>query len=92
MLMCPMVLSMMIRGEVVHIAISSDNTATHILVKFDNNEVGAKASHFRNYTNAVPLTRHETVFLAKGKCGSEITRVQFPLTLPPFTKCKAYPE
>ena len=30
---------------------------------------------------AVPLKKHEAVFLAKGKRGSEITRLQFPLTL-----------
>ena len=68
------------RGEVIHIATNSDNKVTH----FDHPEVGAKAkhaSHFRNYPGAVPLTRHETIFLARGKQGSEVTRVQFPLTL-----------
>ena len=72
------------RGEVVHIAVNTENSVTHILVKFDNPEVGAKAkhaSHFRNYPDAVPLTRHETLFLARGMHGSEVTRVQFPLTL-----------
>ena len=29
----------------------------------------------------MPLNKHEVVFLAKGKRGSEITRFQFPLTL-----------
>ena len=33
------------------------------------------------FNDAVPLTKHEVVFLAKGKRGSEITRLQFPLTL-----------
>ena len=33
------------RGEIVHIATNSDNKATHILIKFDNPEVGAKAKH-----------------------------------------------
>ena len=33
------------------------------------------------FNDAVPLTKHEVVFLAKGKKGSEITRLQFPLTL-----------
>ena len=71
------------RGKVIHIA-TNNNKATHILVKFDNPEVGAKAkhaNHYRNYLDTVPLTRCETVFLAKGKRGSEITHVQFPLTL-----------
>ena len=71
------------RGEVIHIA-TNNNKATHILVQFDNPEVGAKAkhaNHYRNYPDTVPLTRHERVFLTKGKRGSEITRVQFPLTL-----------
>ena len=72
------------RGEVVHIAANSTNSVTHILVKSSNGEFGAKARHaspFNNHSNAVPLTKHETVFLTKGKRGSEITRVQFPLTL-----------
>ena len=75
------------QGEVVHIVINIDNNiykVTHVLVKFDHSRVGAKAkrcSHFHIYSDAVPLTRHETVFLAKGKRGSEITRLQFPLTL-----------
>ena len=72
------------RGEVVHIAVNSENNVTHILINFDNPEVGAKAkhaTHFRNYPDAVPLTRHETLFLARGKHGSEVTRIQFPLTL-----------
>ena len=33
------------------------------------------------FPNAVPLVRHETIFLARGRRGSEITRSQFPLTL-----------
>ena len=73
------------RGEIVHVATTNrDSRFIHILVKFDNSEVGAKAkhaSHYSNYSDAVPLSRHETVFLARGKRGSEITRVQFPLTL-----------
>ena len=56
-----------------------------MLVKFDNKQVGVKAhqgSLFRAlYPNAVPVTKVEVVFLAKGKCGAEITRLQFPITL-----------
>ena len=33
------------------------------------------------YPNAVLICKHEVVFLAKGRRGSEITRLQFPLTL-----------
>ena len=69
------------RGEVIHIATNNIKATHNILVKFDNPEVGAKAkhaNHYRNYPDTVPLTRHETVFLAKGKHGSEITHVQFP--------------
>ncbi len=72
------------RGEVIHIVTNNDNKVSHVLVKFDNHDVGAKAkqaSSFRGYLEAVPLSRHETKFLAKGKRGSEVTRVQFPLTL-----------
>ena len=33
------------------------------------------------YNNAVPLVKHEATFLAQGKHGSEVNRLQFPLTL-----------
>ena len=56
-----------------------------MLVKFDNEQVGVKAqqcSQYRTaYPNAIPLSKIEVVFLAKGKRGAEITRLQFPLTL-----------
>ena len=68
------------RGEVVHIG-----TVTHVLVKFDNLQVGTKAKQSSPFQgtipDAVPLMKHETVFLARGKRGSEVTRLQFPLTL-----------
>jgi len=58
-------------GEVVHVVTSNDHKVTHILVKFDNPDVGAKAkqsSQYRpQYTDAVPLIKHEAVFLAKGR-------------------------
>ena len=65
------------RGEIVHIATNIDNRENHIMIKFDNPEVGAKAklaSSFRNFPDLVPLTKHEVVFLARGKHCSEITR------------------
>ena len=72
------------RGEVVHV-VMSDGKVTHILVKFDHPDVGAKArqaSQFLlRFPTAVPLVKHEAIFRAKGKRGSEITRLQFPLTL-----------
>ena len=70
------------RGEVVHIVTNGDHKVTHIL---DHPNVGISArqcSQFRQrYPTAVPLKKHEAVFLAKGKRGSEITRLHFPLTL-----------
>ena len=73
------------RGEVVHVVTSNDNKVTRILVKSDNPDVGAKAkqcSQYRHqYSDAIPLKKHEIVFLAKGRRGSEVTRLQFPLTL-----------
>ena len=33
------------------------------------------------YLMAVPLKRHEAIFLTKDKHGSEISQLQFPLTL-----------
>ena len=79
------------RGEIVHVV----TNMTTVLVKFDNNRVGLKAiqssPYCTTYTNAVLL---EVVFLAKGKRGSEIARLQFPLTLawatgqPQYTRYK----
>ena len=78
------------KDEVVYIACNTKNILTHILVVFDHSKVGAKAkytSHFRTYPDAVLLSRHEMVFLARGKRSSEITRVQFPLPLVWATSC-----
>ena len=73
------------RGEVVHVVTNSDDEVTCVLVKFDNSTVGHKSiqtSPYRStYPHAPPLAKYEVVFLAKGKRGSEITRLQFPLTL-----------
>ena len=73
------------RGEVVHVVTNIDNRVLTVLVKFDNSRVGLKAiqsSPYRaTYTDAVPLAKYEVVFPAKGRKGSEITRLQFPLTL-----------
>ena len=73
------------RGEVVHIITSNNNIVTSVLVKFDNQQVGIKAiqtSQYRaEFPQAVPLGKHEIIFRAKRKRGSEITRLQFPLTL-----------
>ena len=73
------------RGEVVHVVTNSDDEVTHVLVKFDNNTVGHKSiqtSQYQSrYPHAVPLAKYEVVFFAKGKRDSEITRLQFPLTL-----------
>ena len=71
--------------EVVHIITNDDNMVSNVLVKFDNQQVGIKAIQTSPYqakfSNAVPLGKHEVVFRAERKCGSEITRLQFPLTL-----------
>ena len=54
-----------------------------MLVEF--NRVGLKAiqcsPYCTTYTDAVPFAKYEVVFPAKGKEGSEITRLQFSLTL-----------
>ena len=72
------------RGEVVHIVTNGDQKVTLILVKFDHPNVGINAiqcSEFRQrYPTAVPLKKHEAVFLAKGKRGSEMP--------PPYTRCR----
>ena len=69
------------RGEVAHIVTNRDNKVNTVLVKFDNNRVGLKAiqkSPYRaTYSNAVPISKYEVVFCAKGRRGSEITRLQF---------------
>ena len=73
------------RGKIVHIVTNSNNDVTIVLVKFDNEQLGVKvcqSSQYRaSYPNVVPLKKVEVVFLARGKRGSEITRVQCPLTL-----------
>ncbi len=73
------------RGEIVHIVTNDNSMVTNVLLKFDNQQVGIKAiqtSPYRaRFPHAVPLGKHEVVFCAKRKRGSEITRLQFPLTL-----------
>ena len=73
------------RGEVVHVVTNNNNEVTVVLVKFDNNRVGLKSiqssPHRFAFPHAVPLTKYEVVFFARGKRGSEIKRLQFPLTL-----------
>ena len=73
------------RGEVVYIVTNTNHTVTSVLVKFDNQQVGIKAiqtSPYRgSFPNAVPINKHKTTFHAKHRRGSEITRLQFPLTL-----------
>ena len=73
------------RGEVVNIITNSENIMMKILVKFDNAQVGLKtiqsSPYHAAFPNAVPIGKHEVMFFAKQRRGSEITRVQFPLTL-----------
>ena len=73
------------RGEIVYVAANENSDVTAVLVKFDCVKVGQKAhqaSRFSGiYPNAVPISKVEVVFLARGKRGAEITRLQFPLTL-----------
>ena len=73
------------RGEVVHVVTNNNSEVTNVLVKFDNNRVGIKSIQTSPYrskcSHAVPLTKYEVMFFAKGKRGSEIKRLQFPLTL-----------
>ena len=58
------------RGEVVHIVTNSSNEVKTVLIKFDNSRVGSQAvqqSAYRNaYLDAVPISKHEVLFLAKG--------------------------
>jgi len=59
------------RGEVVHIATSTNYTAIFVLVKFDNEHVGIKAiqqgSYQSSFPNAVPIRKHEATFCVKNK-------------------------
>ena len=69
------------RGEVVHVV---TNNVTSVLVKFDN-RVGLKSIQTSpqraRFPNAVHLNKYKVVFFAKGKRGSEIKHMQFPLIL-----------
>ena len=73
------------RGEVVHVVTNNNSEVTSVLVKSDNSRVGVKSiqtsPHRSRFPHAVPLTKYEVVFFARGKRGSEIKRLQFPLTL-----------
>ena len=73
------------RGEVVHVVTNNSSEVTSVLVRFDNGRIGLKAiqtsPHRSRFPHAVPLSKYEVVFFAKGKRGSEIKRLQFPLTL-----------
>lgn len=72
-------------GSVSNVITNDSNDVTVILVTFDNDTVGLKciqtSLYKHDYPNAVPICKHEVQFLARGKRGAEITRVQFPLTL-----------
>ena len=73
------------RVEVVHVVTYNNNNVTSVLVKFYNNRVGLKSIQTNpqraRFPNDVPLNKYEVVFFAKGKRGSEIKHLQFPLTL-----------
>ena len=73
------------RGQFVHIVTNSNNDVTTVLVRFDNEQVGAKAcrnsQYHAMYPGAVPVNTVEVVFLVKDRRGAEVTRLQFPLTL-----------
>ena len=71
---------------VLEVKVTNNNSeVTSVLVRFDNDRVGLKTiqtSQYRTtFPHAVPLSKYEVVFFAKGKRGSEIKRLQFPLTL-----------
>ena len=72
-------------GSIVRIVTNDKNEATAIVVKFDSTNVGLKciqtSVYRREHPNAVPICKHEVRFLARGKKGAEITRIQFPITL-----------
>ena len=55
----------------VHIVTNTDHAVTKILVKFDNAQVDLKAKQSSQYasqfSNAVPISKHEVMFYAKGK-------------------------
>ena len=72
-------------GSVVCVITDNKNEVNVILIYFDNANVGLKCiqtSSYKNvYPKAVPISKHEVKFLARGKKGAEVTRLQFPLTL-----------
>ena len=73
------------RGEVVHVITTTDNKVSKVLIKFDNPHVRLHAiqssQYYSVYNDAVPLSKHEAIFLAQGRRGSEVTHLQFSLTL-----------
>ena len=79
MLMYLMVLLMVLQVMLSDIITNAENNVTKVLVKFDNDQVGLKtiqsSPHRTTFPNAVPIGKHEVMFFAKQKRGSEITRV-----------------
>ena len=72
-------------GTIKQMITNDKNKVVTILVHFDNENVGIKciqtSPHKQTYPNAVLICKHEVQFLARGKKGAEITRIQFPITL-----------
>ena len=84
------------RGEVVHIVTNDNSMVANVLPKFDNQQVGIKAiqtSPYRvRFPDAVPLGKHEVVFRAKRKRGSEMAEaLKFKMCSPcnVFTRLNA---
>ena len=72
-------------GTIVHIVTNDNDNVTHVIVEFDNSNVGLQCIQSSPFNSSfpcvVPVVKHEVQFPAKGRKGSEISRVQFPLTL-----------
>ena len=56
------------KGEIVHFVTSNSNEVTHVLAKFDNEQVGMQVwqsgQYHSKYPNAVPFSKVKVVFLA----------------------------
>ena len=61
--------------------LSPDHTPSLMSARASDYCCRPKMIAYSSFPNAVPINKHETTFRAKHKRGSEITRLQFPLTL-----------
>ena len=69
-------------GTIVHIVTNDNDNVTHVIVEFDNSNVGLQciqSSPFKSpFPHAVPIVKHEVQFPAKGEKALKYQGYSFP--------------